>query len=276
MMSAPDNTSEAPDSLLLDPRIPANLRPVLRVYVDALHQMFPERIYALSLYGSLALGGFVERTSDIDFLTVMVGQISEDDQAAIRTLHQKLCRVDRRAHRLDGEYTELEQIETGERDTPCLFVAHGILTGRREVSKAGWMTLLQCGVSVIGPEPATFIPDVPWEDLEQEMWKNLHAYWSPKAASRWLFLSSAWVAFAVLTLCRILYTMDRHTVISKPAAAEYALGVLPVEWHRLIHEALRLHTGEPRLSLYISRIARASEVRRFVRAVVQLCSEQFR
>jgi len=267
--------SGLPDGALLDSRIPAHLRPVLGAYVDALHEAFPERIYALSLYGSLALGGFAERTSDIDFLTVMVGHISEDDQVAIKALHQSLRRVDRWACRLDGEYAELDQIEAGELDTPCLFVAHGGLAGRREVSKAGWLTLVQCGISVIGPEPAAFIPDVPWVDVEQEMCYNLGVYWAPKAASRWLFLSSTWVAFAVLTLCRILYTMDRHAVTSKLAAAEYALGVLPAEWHHLIHEALRVQTGEPGSSLYMSRVARASETRRFIREVIQLCSERF-
>ena len=269
-------TAGLPDAALPDSRVPVRLRPALGAYVDALHEAFPERVYALSLYGSLALGGFVEHTSDIDFLTVMVGQISENDQDAIKTLHQKLRRVDRWASRLDGEYAELDQIEAGELDVPCLFVADGSLSGRREVSKAGWLTLLQCGVSVIGPEPAAFVPDVPWVDLEQEMWNNLHSYWLPRADSRWLFLSSAWVAFAVLTLCRILYTMERHSVTSKPAAAEYALGILPVEWHRLIHEALRLHSREPGLSPYVSRFARAGETRRFIRAVVRLCDERFR
>lgn len=272
--------SGLPDGALPDPRIPARLNPArlnpaLRAYVDALHEAFPERVYALSLYGSLALGGFVEHTSDIDFLTVMVGQISEDDQLAIKTLHQKLRRVDPWISRLDGEYAELDQIEAGELDTPCLFVADGSLAGRREISKAGWLTLVQRGISVIGPEPAAFIPDVPWADLEQEMSDNLGGYWVPKADSGWLFLSSAWVAFAVLSLCRILYTMDCHAVTSKPAAAEYALGILPAEWHHLIHEALRVHTSEPGLSLYVSRVGRAGETRRFVRAIVQLCSERF-
>jgi predicted nucleotidyltransferase len=263
------------DGALPDSRVPACLRNALHVYVTALRATFPERVYAVSLYGSLALGGFVERSSNIDFLTVMVGQISEEDQLAIKTLHQKLRHLDPWASRLDGEYAELDQIEAGELDTPCLFVAGGSLAGRREVSKADWLTLVQCGISVIGPEPAAFIPDVPWVDLEQEMCNNLGVYWAPKADSRWLFLSSAWVAFAVLTLCRILYTMDRHAVKSKQGAAEYALGILPEEWHRLIREALRVHSSEPGLSLYMSRVARASETRRFVRAIVQLCSERF-
>jgi len=279
-MSSPANaevpgTPESSDgNIPLDARIPARLRPALGAYVDSLHEAFPDRVYAVSLYGSLALGGFVERASNIDFLTVMVGQISEDDQIVIKTLHQQLRRVDRWASRLDGEYAELDQIEAGELDTPCLFVADGSLAGRREVSKAGWLTLVQCGITVIGPEPAAFIPNVPWADLQQEMAYNLDVYWAPKAASRWLFLSSAWVAFAVLTLCRILYTMDNHAVTSKSAAAEYALGILPAEWHQLIHEALRVHTREPRLSLYMSRVTRARETRRFVQAIVQLCHEQ--
>jgi len=266
---------ETRDDALRDPRIPDELRPLLRVYVDALHTSFPERVYALSLYGSLALDDFARRVSDVDFLTVMVGRVTEDDQAVIKALHEKLRSAEPWASRMDGEYAELEQVETGELSAPCLFVADGRLAGRREVSKASWVTLLQCSISVIGPEPAAFVPDVSWLDLEQEMWTNLYVYWLPKADSRWLFLSSTWVTFAVLTLCRILYTMERHAVTSKSAAAAYALGVLPMEWHRIIHEALQLRSGEPGLFPHMSRLTRAGETRRFVRAVVQLCEERF-
>jgi hypothetical protein len=267
--------TEARDDALTDARIPDELRPILRTYVDALHASFPERVYAVSLYGSLALGDFALRVGDIDFLTVMVGRISEDDQAVIKALHQKLRSAGRWASRMDGEYAELGQIAAGELSAPCLFVADGQLAGRREVSKAGWLTLLQSGISVIGPEPVAFIPDVPWIDLEQEMWTNLYVYWLPKADSRWLFLSSTWVTFAVLTLCRILYTMERHAVTPKSAAAAYALGALPVEWHRVIHEALRLRSDKPELPLYGSRVARAGETRRFIGMIVRLCEERF-
>ncbi|MFZ2413088.1 MAG: hypothetical protein WAW16_02545 [Candidatus Cryosericum sp.] len=63
---------------------------------------------------------------------------------------------------MDGECAELEQIEEEELSAPCLFVADGRIAGQREVSKTSWVTLLECGISVIGPEPATFVPDVPW------------------------------------------------------------------------------------------------------------------
>ncbi|MCX6084840.1 MAG: DUF4111 domain-containing protein [Caldiserica bacterium] len=275
--TANDNAdaSNLSDRALPDSRVPACVRNALYVYVTALHSAFPQRVYSLSLYGSLALGGFIERSSNINFLTVMVGQIGDDDQLAIRTLHRQLRRLDPWASRLDGEYAELEQIEADDLDTPCLFVADGSLGGRREVSKPDWLTLVQCGVNIIGPEPAAFIPDVPWVDLEREMYNSLGSYWAPKADTLWLFLSSAWVAFAVLTLCRILYTMDRHTVTSKQEAAEYTLGIMPGEWHRLIREALRIHSGVRGMSLYVSRIARAAETRRFVREIIRLCSERF-
>jgi hypothetical protein len=267
--------SPEPDEAMFDPRIPACLYKALRVYTAALRDAFPERVYAVSLYGSLALGGFSEHSSDVDFLTVMVGHITEDDQMIIRNLHQDIAHADPWTSRMDGEYIELEQAEAGEFDAPCLFVAHGRLAGRREVSKAGWLTLLQCGISVAGPEPAAFVPEVPWPDLEQEMDDNLNVYWTAHADAHLLFLGSSWVAFAVLTLCRIMYTLDRHAVTSKPAAAGYALGVLPVKWHQLIREALRLHSGQPHRSLYASRIVRSAETRRFIRMAVTFCDTRY-
>lgn len=258
-----------------DPRIPVSIERALRIYTETLRAAFPERVYAVSLYGSAALGGFSERTSDIDFLTVMVGHVTEEDQATIRALHRDILHADRWVSRLDGEYVELDQIRQGELDAPALFVEHGNLAGRREVSRAGWLTLSRYGIGVVGPPPATFVPEVAWPDLEREMWYNLHEYWMPRARSRLLFLSSIWVAFAVLTLCRIVYTLDYRTVTSKPAAAAYALGILPVEWHRLIREALRLHDGPAAPPLYRSHLARASEARRFIRTTVKYCDARY-
>ena len=65
-------------------------------------------------------------------------------------------------------------------------------------------------------------------------------------------------AYVVLTLCRILHTDRKGTVVSKPPAAAWALRTLPIAWHSLILEAMASDDGEP-ASLPVSRITRFIE-----------------
>ncbi|MGH7648565.1 MAG: aminoglycoside adenylyltransferase domain-containing protein [Gemmatimonadaceae bacterium] len=44
-------------------------------------------------------------------------------------------------------------------------------------------------------------------------------------------------AYAVMTLCRILYTHRLGDVVSKPRAARWALRAVPHRWHALIRAA---------------------------------------
>jgi hypothetical protein len=44
--------------------------------------------------------------------------------------------------------------------------------------------------------------------------------------------------YIVISLCRVLWTIEHGTVASKQAAGEWALGVLDSEWSGLVRQAL--------------------------------------
>ena len=65
-------------------------------------------------------------------------------------------------------------------------------------------------------------------------------------------------AYAILTLCRILYSHRLGDVVSKPRAARWALRKLPTRWHSLIRSAIQSDRGK-RSTLPLPRIARFIE-----------------
>jgi hypothetical protein len=111
--------------------------------------------------------------------------------------------------------------------------------------EAGW--IFQCyilrehGVAVAGPAPRTLIDRIDPDDMRRaaapiaELWLE-QARHDPS----WL----AWVrqrgnqAFVVLTLCRLLYTLEVGAVASKPAAARWAEKTLHSSWSGLIERSL--------------------------------------
>jgi len=62
-------------------------------------------------------------------------------------------------------------------------------------------------------------------------------------------------AYAVLTLCWILYSFRTRTVTSKPRAAKWAINHLPKEWSEIIAQALASDAGELHGSISLRRIA---------------------
>jgi hypothetical protein len=82
------------------------------------------------------------------------------------------------------------------------------------------------------------IDPVDVDDLRRALWNLLEKWW------RTLLINPAWVRvsrnqpFAVLTMCRALYTLDHGVVTSKRIAARWVQQSLDEQWISLIDWAL--------------------------------------
>jgi hypothetical protein len=122
-----------------------------------------------------------------------------------------------------------------------------------------WMNVLASGLTLRGPAPATFLPPITSEMLFKALVREV-AYLRAEIgapASEWRD-QPFYRAYAVLTLCRILYSYRNGVVVSKTRAARWALRTLPTRWHSLIRRAVASDRGK-RSTLAIPRIARFIE-----------------
>lgn len=104
-----------------------------------------------------------------------------------------------------------------------------------------WMNVLKSGLVLFGPPPDSFVPAITPEILFQALKRELgylREEISETPESEWRDVPSYRV-YAVLTLCRILYSFRKGAIVSKPRAATWAIKHLPQEWHDLIGQALR-------------------------------------
>jgi hypothetical protein len=62
--------------------------------------------------------------------------------------------------------------------------------------------------------------------------------------------------YAVLTLCRILYSFKKDTIVSKPRAARWAVKHLPEEWHGVIQQALEANEAGETADIPLLQIER--------------------
>lgn len=219
----------------------------------------------LYLYGSLATGDFSPESSDIDFLVVTTGKLPDEMIPALETMHLQLAGSGLKwATKLEGSYVPRKMLR---RYDPTGGPYPQINEGRFYVAGHGsdWIiqrhTIRERELIVAGPSLRELIDPVTTEDLRHAVRGNLQEWWSPILEdSSWLERSE-YQTYAVLTMCRALYTLEWGAVVSKPASARWAQQTLGEKWSALIAEALKWPSGES--------FAKREETLTFIRYTVE-------
>jgi predicted nucleotidyltransferase len=220
---------------------------------EALHELLAEvqtllgaHFVGMYLVGSLAVGDFDPPTSDIDLVFVTDAPLSDDLFVALQAVHARVAAGGSPwARRLEAVYVPAPALRHGapsEAKSPVLERGRALAL---EPLESAWsvqrFTLREHGRAVAGPEPRTLLDAVDPDEMRREG-VAIAREWLEKADTdpSWL----AWFrrrdsqAFVVLTLCRLLYTLETGTVASKPAAARWAQPMLGPRWTGLIERAL--------------------------------------
>jgi hypothetical protein len=105
-----------------------------------------------------------------------------------------------------------------------------------------WYFVQDYGLTLFGPEPTNFIVPILKEEFVQAVYDHA-MFW--KEHVKQTRESRPYQSYAVLTLCRAVYTITNGEQVSKQKAAEWAKTQMP-EWKDFIDEALyvRAHAGE--------------------------------
>jgi hypothetical protein len=100
------------------------------------------------------------------------------------------------------------------------------------------------GLTLFGPAPSQFIPAITKDEFIQAVYHHA-LFW--KEQVKQTRDSRPYQSYAVLTLCRALYTVVHGEQVSKHRAAEWAAMQYPA-WAEFIKEALyvRSHVDETR------------------------------
>jgi hypothetical protein len=213
----------------------------LSLLLAHVHAVLGDQFIGLYLGGSLALGDFHPDRSDIDFVAVTVGEPSPETVAALAEMHARLWTTGGRwARKLDGSYVPQQVLRRWtSNDPPCPFIEEDQFYVMNQGSAVIQRHLIrQHGVVVAGPGPRLLIDPVAADDLRNALRDNLEKSWRP------LLENPSWVEqsqkqpFAILTMCRTLYTLEHGSVASKPVAAGWAIQTIGEPWTELIEWAL--------------------------------------
>jgi predicted nucleotidyltransferase len=228
------------------PEVTALLEQLLSHARDVLGYQFA----GMYLYGSLATGDFDPATSDIDFVVATHGELSGEIVAALEAMHAEIAqREPKWGPKLEGAYIPLEALRRHDAATgeyPCVNEGAFYLAGLG----SDWMiqrhVLRDHDARLAGPVLRDLIDPVAPESLRRSVCETLREWWAPMLeAPDPRMAGGAYGAYAVLSMCRALHTLETGEIASKRASARWALETLDARWRPLIEQAAAWRPGAP-------------------------------
>jgi hypothetical protein len=244
-----------------------DINEILEQFLAGLRATLGRQLAGLYLHGSLAGGDFNPYRSDIDFVAATVGTLSDETVAALAALHARLrASGSRWAAELEGSYFPLTALRRYDPADACY--PHVERQGRLRVEQHDSDWILQTyilrghGVVLFGPAPDTLIDPISAADLRRASRETLQRWWLPQLDDTHRLQQSGYQAYAILTMCRIQYTVAHGAVVSKPVAARWLQEREP-HWAQLVEGALRWRNGQP--------LDRLDDLLAFIRFTLQRC-----
>lgn len=232
------------------PTLYPDVNEVLNLLLENAKTILRDQFVGMYLYGSLSSGDFNPKTSDIDFLVVTTNLPSEKAITELEAMHKQIWVSGLKwAGKLEGAYIPKELIR---RHDPNYARCPTVNEGRFYVGGFGSDWIIQrhmvreFGVIVAGPSPNTLIDPVSPDDIRRAVLGTLYEWWFPMLDDpSWLQShESNYHGFAVITLCRALHALKHGTIVSKPAAVQWAKDALAAKWNPLIEQAVASQYGK--------------------------------
>ncbi|MGI8856913.1 MAG: aminoglycoside adenylyltransferase domain-containing protein [Thermomicrobiales bacterium] len=225
---------------------------VLCEFLTNMQTILEEHFLGMYLSGSLALGDFASDRSDIDFVVVTDTALSDDLVSALRAMHNRFNASDSPwATEVEAAYIPRDALR---RHNPADVRHPHIERGAEQTLEwddldSGWVVqraiLREHGVVVAGPDPHTLIDPVSPNILRRAVVELMTNWWGTMRDDPTPLLRHhiGYQAYAVLTMCRILYTLEFGAIVSKPVAARWAREIEGALWAPLIDRALVWRKG---------------------------------
>ncbi|MCB9813555.1 MAG: DUF4111 domain-containing protein [Pseudomonadales bacterium] len=231
----------------------SDINKILSLLKEGLGEILGKNLIGLYLTGSLTYGDFDRGSSDIDFFSVLDEELSPKQLEKVKKLHTDIGERFPEWHkRIEGSYVTqkmLDSTKPPKRHRPY------INAGKMWSFPFGneWLLnlhiLYESGVALVGINPKQLISPVDIISLRKASQENLIQEWKPKLTNPAPFQSADYdrnhlQAYAILTMCRILYTANNKDVVSKKVAANWAVKMYGEQWSALIKKAQSWHHGE--------------------------------
>jgi hypothetical protein len=181
-----------------------------------------EQLTGIYLYGSVLDSSFVPLRSDLDLIAVTESELTQEDLSRVGAWFAGELAEDPAFERIQVSFLIRDRVL---QDDPgaCLYQFGSLSRSGSDGNPIIWLDFFRRGRVLHGVEPREFLPEVSDDVLHAALEREvgyLREEISLNPESKWRDRGS-YRAYAVLTLCRILYSHETRSVASKSEAAAW-------------------------------------------------------
>jgi predicted nucleotidyltransferase len=240
---------------------------LLNEFLSKAQNILDRKLVGVYLYGSLVWGDFDYDISDIDLLVAVSSSLDHQEFSPLQQMHHHLPETYTQwEDRIEAAYVSLHALQTFKTQrSEIAITSPGEPFHTKEAGKdwlINWWAVREKSVPLFGPDPTTLIAPISKEEFLKAVRAQAQAWGEYIIHAKH---SRPYQGYAILTMCRALYTYRNGEQVSKKQAAEWAEQQLP-EWEPLIQRALawrkayREEVADPGATF--------AETRRFVQFII--------
>jgi len=215
-----------------------DINELLEILLSEMQKILGEKLIGFYLYGSLVIGDFDPTISDIDLVAALAFDLDDKEFEALQKMHEDFVQHHEEwSDRIEVCYISLAALQSVKtRTSQVANISPGEPFHKRQTSiewLISWYVVRETSITLFGPSPKTIIEPISKDEFIQAV--RSHA----KAWDEWIhdMHNRKSQAYAILTMCRALYTLKFGEQVSKKQAALWAEKEFP-EWASLIENAL--------------------------------------
>jgi Domain of unknown function (DUF4111) len=236
--------------------IPVQLSALLQDLTAQLPVILGRNLVGIYLSGSVTQQSFNPKRSDVDCIVVTERELGNAQFRKLGVWLAQTTESNSWAARLQMLFLIKKEVLTMNSQA-CLYQFGLLKRSGSDGNPIIWMDVLNKGTVLLGPRPESFVPEITPEILFRALEREvgyLREEIFAKPESEWRDVPS-YRAYAVLTVCRILYSFRKGKIVSKKTAARWAIKHLPEEWREITLQALETNEGKRSPDIPLSRIA---------------------
>jgi hypothetical protein len=237
--------------------VPAQLSALLQDLARQLPLLLGGNLSGIYLYGSVTHAAFNPKRSDVDCIVLTRRDLSDAQFRKVNVWLDQTSKSNPWTARLQISFLVKKELLVMN-GRGCLYQFGVLKRCGSDGNPIIWRDFLNGGKILFGPAPESFLPEITWEMFSEALERELgylREEISEKPESDWRDVPM-YRAYAVLTVCRILYSLSTGSVISKPGAAKWAIKNLPREWSDVILPALEFNQTGREMEISLRRIER--------------------
>ncbi len=201
-------------------------------------KLLGDKLVGVYVYGSLVSGDFDYETSDIDLMVAVSSDLSKQELDKLKKMHDEIAHDNNKwENKIEVAYLSIDALKTFKTQrSKIAVISPGEPFHEKEAGNdwlINWYNVREKGLTLYGPSPKTLIDPISKEEFIQGVIEQTKDWpdWIPTNHQR------KFQAYAILTMCRALYSFRNGEQVSKKQAALWAQKQLP-EWSPLIQNAL--------------------------------------